>query len=213
MEGWIYIAHCHCNKLKTTTYFPSQTETQNTRQNSNLNEDISSPGAYGPKRQAVGQPPNENQQLLLRTRQLQLPQEEHRLTTATRERQSIGTQGRGGVSTSNSEFYSLLPSWSCSPEFNGIEEIHLCSFASTHSVAERHQGAGVQLTRTLLGWVQHGGEQRSQLAWKQWWPRHRRHRTGSVSQTYFSSLEMQVEFFKTRDVQYWLFQLNLSENL
>lgn len=120
---------------------------------------------------------------------------------------------KGGVSTSNSEFYSLLPSWSCSPEFNGIEEIHLCSFASTHSVAERHQGAGVQLTRTLLGWVQHGGEQRSQLAWKQWWPRHRRHRTGSVSQTYFSSLEMQVEFFKTRDVQYWLFRLNLTENL
>lgn len=65
---------------KDHNVFPSQTDTQNTRQNSDLNEDISSPWADRPKGQAVGQPPNENQQLLLRTRQLQLPQEEHRLT-------------------------------------------------------------------------------------------------------------------------------------
>lgn len=62
----------------------------NTCQNSDLNKDIGSPRAYRPKSQAVGQQPNESQQLFLRAGQSQLSQPEHGLTAATRERHSVG---------------------------------------------------------------------------------------------------------------------------
>lgn len=83
-------------RAKDNGNFPSQRERQNTRQNSNLNEDISSPRANRPKRQAVGQQPNKCQQLLLRASQPQLSQEEHRLTAATREQYNIGRHEKKG---------------------------------------------------------------------------------------------------------------------
>lgn len=94
MDGWMdrFVKLPIKQWAKDYDIFPSQRERQNTRQNSNLNEDISSPRAYWSKSQAVGQQPNESQQLLLRARQPQLSQEEHRFTTATREQHSIGRQ-------------------------------------------------------------------------------------------------------------------------
>lgn len=68
----------------------------NTCQNSDLNEDISSPWTYGSKSETVGQQPHKNQQLLLCAGQPQLTQPEHRLTAATRERHSTRRVGREG---------------------------------------------------------------------------------------------------------------------
>lgn len=54
-----------------------------------------------------------------------------------------------------------------SPELHSIEQVHLCCFGSAHNVAHRHQRAGVQLARALLGGVQDDGEERSELVGKQ----------------------------------------------
>lgn len=54
-----------------------------------------------------------------------------------------------------------------SPELHSIEQVHLCCFGSTHNVAHCHQRAGVQLAWTLLGGVQHDGEERGELGEKQ----------------------------------------------
>lgn len=68
----------------------------NTCQNSNLNEDISSPWTYGSKGKAVGQQFNQSQQLLLWAGQPQPTQPEHRLTAATRERHNTRKVGGWG---------------------------------------------------------------------------------------------------------------------
>lgn len=59
---------------------------------------------------------------------------------------------RGGCCSYN-WLDALVPFCDGSPELNGIEQIHLCGFGPAHNVSQRHQGAGVELARTLLGGV------------------------------------------------------------
>lgn len=73
----------------------------NTCQNSDLNEDIRPPRTHDSKSEAMGQLPDESQQLLLGAGQPQLPEPEHRLTAATRERHSIASVGGEDVSRFN----------------------------------------------------------------------------------------------------------------
>lgn len=50
-----------------------------------------------------------------------------------------------------------------SPELHSVKQVHLCRFGPAHNVAHRHQRAGVQLARALLGGIQHRGEERGEL--------------------------------------------------